>query len=106
MQASGHDFSRAETVYATLGGFSRWGASPPGPIIKAFSCDHNFLPARLKSCPDAAESNACLRHEVLGRTGTVEEIAALVHFLASREAWFIIGQCYYISGGRATYGHV
>jgi 2-dehydro-3-deoxy-L-rhamnonate dehydrogenase (NAD+) len=39
----------------------------------------------------------------LGRTGTVEEIAALVHFLASREASLTIGQCYDTSGGRATY---
>jgi NAD(P)-dependent dehydrogenase (short-subunit alcohol dehydrogenase family) len=39
----------------------------------------------------------------MGRTGTIEEIAALVHYLASREASFTTGQCYDISGGRATY---
>jgi len=39
----------------------------------------------------------------VGRPGKVEEIAALVHFLASREASFTTGQCYDISGGRATY---
>ncbi len=39
----------------------------------------------------------------LGRTGTVEEVAALVHYLVSREASFTTGQCYDISGGRATY---
>jgi 3-oxoacyl-[acyl-carrier protein] reductase len=39
----------------------------------------------------------------MGRTGTVEEVAALVHFLVSREASFTTGQCYDISGGRATY---
>jgi len=39
----------------------------------------------------------------MGRTGTVEEISALVHFLASRESSFTTGQCYDISGGRATY---
>jgi 3-oxoacyl-[acyl-carrier protein] reductase len=39
----------------------------------------------------------------MGRTGRVEEIAALVHFLASSEASFTTGQCYDISGGRATY---
>jgi 3-oxoacyl-[acyl-carrier protein] reductase len=39
----------------------------------------------------------------LGRTGRIEELAALVHFLASREASFTTGQCYDISGGRATY---
>ncbi len=39
----------------------------------------------------------------MGRTGEIEEVAALVHYLASREASFTTGQCYDISGGRATY---
>ena len=39
----------------------------------------------------------------MGRTGTIEEVAALVHYLASPEASFTTGQCYDISGGRATY---
>ena len=39
----------------------------------------------------------------MGRTGTIEEIAALVHYLVSPEASFTTGQCYDISGGRATY---
>jgi 3-oxoacyl-[acyl-carrier protein] reductase len=39
----------------------------------------------------------------MGRTGRPEEIAALVHFLASAECSFTTGQCYDISGGRATY---
>jgi len=37
------------------------------------------------------------------RTGTPEEIAAVVHFLASEDAAFVTGQCYDASGGRATY---
>ena len=39
----------------------------------------------------------------VGRTGTIEEVAALVHYLVSPEASFTTGQCYDISGGRATY---
>ena len=39
----------------------------------------------------------------VGRTGKIEEIAALVHYLVSAEASFTTGQCYDISGGRATY---
>ncbi len=39
----------------------------------------------------------------IGRTGKIEEVAALVHYLVSREASFTTGQCYDISGGRATY---
>jgi 3-oxoacyl-[acyl-carrier protein] reductase len=37
------------------------------------------------------------------RTGSPEEIAAVVHFLASPDASFVTGQCYDASGGRATY---
>jgi 2-dehydro-3-deoxy-L-rhamnonate dehydrogenase (NAD+) len=39
----------------------------------------------------------------MGRTGTVDEVAALIHYLVSPEASFTTGQCYDISGGRATY---
>ena len=37
------------------------------------------------------------------RTGTPEEIAAVAHFLASRDCSFVTAQCYDASGGRATY---
>jgi 3-oxoacyl-[acyl-carrier protein] reductase len=39
----------------------------------------------------------------MGRVGTPEEVAAVVHFLASDDASFVTGQCYDASGGRATY---
>lgn len=38
-----------------------------------------------------------------GRTGNVEEVAAVVHFLASSDCSFVTGQTYDVSGGRATY---
>jgi len=39
----------------------------------------------------------------MGRTGRPEEIAYVVHFLASPECSFVTAQCYDASGGRATY---
>jgi len=39
----------------------------------------------------------------VGRTGTPEEVSALVHYLVSRECSFSTGSCFDVSGGRATY---
>jgi len=39
----------------------------------------------------------------MGRVGQPEEVAALIHWLASDECSFTTGQCLDISGGRATY---
>jgi len=39
----------------------------------------------------------------MGRFGTPDEVAAVIHFLASDAASFITAQCFDASGGRATY---
>src|SRR5947209_282245 len=51
----------------------------------------------------AEQINMMLSKIPLGRTGKPEEVAALVHFLASAECSFTTGFCFDISGGRATY---
>jgi len=39
----------------------------------------------------------------MGRLGHPDEVAAVIQFLASDESSFVTGQCYDVSGGRATY---
>jgi 3-oxoacyl-[acyl-carrier protein] reductase len=51
--------------------------------------------------PDAVE--VMRSKSPMGRLGTAEEVAAVVHFLASDAASFVTAQCYDVSGGRATY---
>ena len=56
--------------------------------------------------PRPVDSGADRLHDQripMRRTGTPEEIAAVVHFLASPDCSFVTGQCYDASGGRATY---
>jgi 3-oxoacyl-[acyl-carrier protein] reductase len=51
-----------------------------------------------------AEQVAYMTEKIpMRRTGKPEEIAAVVHFLASPDCSFVTGQCYDASGGRATY---
>jgi NAD(P)-dependent dehydrogenase (short-subunit alcohol dehydrogenase family) len=52
---------------------------------------------------DQAQINMMLSKIPLGRTGKPDEVAALVHFLASADCSFTTGFCFDISGGRATY---
>jgi 2-dehydro-3-deoxy-L-rhamnonate dehydrogenase (NAD+) len=51
--------------------------------------------------PEAID--AMLSRAPMGRLGTPDEVAAVVHFLASDDASFVTAQCYDASGGRATY---
>ncbi len=56
----------------------------------------------LDQVTDAQVDYMCQRIP-MRRTGSAQEVAAVVHFLASRDCSFVTGQCYDVSGGRATY---
>lgn len=56
----------------------------------------------LAEVPPAVVEHA-LDRMPLARVGTPEEVASVVHFLASDDASFVTGQCYDISGGRSSY---
>ena len=56
----------------------------------------------VKTVPE--EQRQTLKSRVpLGRFGRVEEVAALIRFLASSEASYLTAQCWDCSGGRAVY---
>jgi len=56
----------------------------------------------LKSWPP--EKVADMKNRVpMGRLGRPEEVANVICFLASDKSSFVTGQCYDVSGGRATY---
>jgi 3-oxoacyl-[acyl-carrier protein] reductase len=48
-------------------------------------------------------TNALIAKIPMRRTGEPWEIAAVAHFLASKDCSFVTAQCYDASGGRATY---
>jgi len=58
---------------------------------------------RLVTVDGSAFGAGVLRFHACTIPHSPEEIAAVVHFLASRDCSFVTGQCYDVSGGRATY---
>jgi len=70
-------------------------------------CVNSISPAVIRTAMVDAMPKATVDYMIskipMGRTGRIGEVAALVHFLASNECSFTTGQCYDLSGGRATY---
>lgn len=56
----------------------------------------------IKTVPDT-QRDALKSRVPLGRFGRVEEVAALIRFLASSQASYLTAQCWDCSGGRAVY---
>jgi NAD(P)-dependent dehydrogenase (short-subunit alcohol dehydrogenase family) len=75
--------------------------APEGICINAVA--PAVIRTRLLEQLTAAQVDYMVQRIPMKRTGQPEEVAAVVHFLASRDCSFVTGQCYDVSGGRATY---
>lgn len=75
--------------------------APEGICINAVS--PAVIRTRILDQLSPAQVDYMVQRIPMNRTGQPEEVAAVVHFLASRDCSFVTGQCYDVSGGRSTY---
>ena len=76
-------------------------------VVREGICVNSVAPAVIKTRvldQLSAEQLSYMTERIpMRRAGTPEEVAAVVHYLASPDCSFVTGQCHDASGGRATY---
>jgi 2-dehydro-3-deoxy-L-rhamnonate dehydrogenase (NAD+) len=78
-------------------------ARETAPAIRVNCVAPALIQTRILDTLPPAVVDYALERIPMGRIGTPEEVASVVHFLASDDASFVTGQCYDVSGGRSTY---
>jgi 3-oxoacyl-[acyl-carrier protein] reductase len=85
---------------AALDGLTRSLARELGPRnIRVNSVAPGYFESEMVSSLNSEQKSRIARRTPLGRLARIEEIAAVVHFLASEDASFITGQTVVVDGG-------
>jgi 3-oxoacyl-[acyl-carrier protein] reductase len=97
----GHDgVSVYSATKAALDGFTRSLARELGPRnIRVNSVAPGYFESEMVSGLEPAQKDRIARRTPLRRLARIEEIAAVVYFLASDQASFITGQTLVVDGG-------
>lgn len=92
-----------EAVYtatkAGLVGLTRALALESAPYVRINAVAPGYIDTRMNSAVSESERKELIEATPLKRVGQGEDVARLALFLASDNASFVTGECYYITGG-------